>query len=36
LKITDKIYTLKLGKIIFKGTPEELETGEKLEEIFFV
>jgi len=36
LKIAHKVYALKLGKIVFEGTPEELETGEKLKEIFLV
>ena len=35
-KIAHKVYALKLGKIVFEGTPEELETGEKLKEIFLV
>ena len=34
LKIADKVYGLKLGEIVFEGTPAELETGEKLKEIF--
>lgn len=36
LKIADKIYALKLGKVVFEGTPTELETGEKLKEIFLI
>lgn len=36
MKIADKIYALRLGKIVFEGTPEELEAGEKLKEIFLV
>ncbi len=36
LKIADKVYALKLGKIVFEGTPEELQTGDKLKEIFLL
>lgn len=36
LKIADQVYALKLGKIVFEGTPEELEEGEKLQEIFLL
>ena len=35
LKISDKVYGLKLGEIVFEGIPKELETGEKLKDIFF-
>lgn len=36
LKIADKVYALKLGNIVFEGTPQELEKGENLKEIFLV
>ena len=36
LKIADRVYALKLGRIAFEGTPEELEKGEKLKEIFLI
>ena len=36
IKIADTVLALKLGKIVFEGTPAELETGEKLKEIFWV
>ena len=36
LRIADKVYALKLGKIVFEGTPKELEEGEKLKEIFLI
>lgn len=36
LKISDKVYALKLGKVAFEGTPSELESGEKLKEIFLL
>jgi len=34
LKIAEKVFALKLGKIVFEGTPQELEVGENLKEIF--
>lgn len=36
LKIADKVYALRMGKIVFEGTPMELRMEEKLKEIFLV
>ena len=35
LKVAEKVYALKLGKVVFEGTPQELEAGENLKGIFF-
>ena len=35
LKVAEKVYALKLGKVVFEGTPQELEAGEDLKGIFF-
>ena len=34
LKVAEKVYALKLGKVVFEGMPQELETGENLKKIF--
>lgn len=36
IKIADRVYALKLGKIVFEGTPAELEEGDTLKEVFLV
>ncbi len=36
LKISDYIYALRMGKIVFYGTPEKVCEGEKLREIFLM
>ena len=34
LKVAEKVFALKLGKVVFEGTPQELEAGENLKGIF--
>ncbi|MEO8398256.1 MAG: ABC transporter ATP-binding protein [Ignavibacteriaceae bacterium] len=36
LKIANKVYAIKLGRIVFEGIPTELEEGERLKEIFLI
>lgn len=36
LKIVDKVYALKLGKVVFEGSPNDLDTEEKLKKIFLI
>ncbi len=35
LAVSDRVYVMKLGKMEFCGTPEELKQGKKLEEAYF-
>jgi len=36
LKISDRVYGLKMGEIVFEGTPAALQEGNKLREIFVI
>lgn len=36
MKIADRIYALRMGGIVFTGTPAELQQGDRLREIFLV
>lgn len=36
LKITQKVYALRMGKVVFAGTSAELETGDTMKKIFLI
>lgn len=36
LKIADLVYALRMGKIVFNGTPEEIQQGDNLKQIFLL
>jgi branched-chain amino acid transport system ATP-binding protein len=36
LKIADRVYGLKMGEIVFTGTPEQLQVGNELRKIFII
>lgn len=36
LKIADYVYALRMGKIVFKGSPEEIQQGDNLKKIFLL
>jgi branched-chain amino acid transport system ATP-binding protein len=36
LKITGYVYALRMGKVVFKGTPEEVQQGDNLQKIFLL
>ena len=36
LKIADYVYGLKMGKILFSGSPEEVQMSDNLQKIFLL
>jgi branched-chain amino acid transport system ATP-binding protein len=36
LRIVQKVHALRMGEVVFTGTPEELQSGERLKKIFLM
>jgi branched-chain amino acid transport system ATP-binding protein len=36
LRVSNRVYALRMGEIVFEGTPEQLQQGDTLRKIFLV
>jgi branched-chain amino acid transport system ATP-binding protein len=36
LRVSNRVYALRMGEIVFEGTPEQLQQGDTLKRIFLV